>query len=60
MNRKPVVVEEPEECVCEPDGDCGESCLNRAMHIECTAGVCLTGEKCRNQRLQKCEYPSLE
>lgn len=60
VNRKAVELEEADDCVCGAEGDCGESCLNRAMHIECTSGVCLAGEQCLNQRLQKCEYPSLE
>ncbi|VDO98555.1 unnamed protein product, partial [Soboliphyme baturini] len=35
---------------------CEELCENRSMLVECHPKLCPSGEKCRNQRFQKCEY----
>lgn len=46
-------------CECDPNKDnpCAtDSCLNRALFIECDPKVCRAGEKCRNQRFKKREY----
>lgn len=47
-------------CECKPDGDilCGtDDCLNRVMMIECDPDVCPVGEKCKNQRFRRRQYP---
>lgn len=36
------------------------SCINRALHIECTPGTCPCGDLCMNQRFQKREYVRLK
>lgn len=49
-----------QKCECKPDGDvlCGtDDCLNRVMMIECEPGTCPVGDKCKNQRFRKRQYP---
>jgi len=49
-----------QRCDCKPDGDilCGtDDCLNRLMMLECEPGSCPVGEKCKNQRFRKRQYP---
>lgn len=49
-----------QRCECKPDGDvlCGtDDCLNRLMMLECEPGTCPVGEKCKNQRFRKRQYP---
>jgi hypothetical protein len=43
-------------CMCQPVPGmmgCGESCMNRIGHVECTAGFCHLGESCSNQAMQR-------
>ncbi|MED6118269.1 Histone-lysine N-methyltransferase ashh1 [Stylosanthes scabra] len=40
----------------DPDSACGDSCLNVLTSTECTPGYCPCGDRCKNQRFQKCEY----
>lgn len=47
-------------CSCGPSDNCEINCVNRGLQIECTLGFCPTGEKCTNNRFQKCIYPKLE
>lgn len=41
---------------------CGQEseCLNRMLMYECHPAVCPAGDRCQNQRFQKCEYPATE
>ncbi|VDK39045.1 unnamed protein product [Dibothriocephalus latus] len=48
------------ECKATPDVEpCGPNsgCINRELLFECVPGVCVHGEKCRNQRFTRREYP---
>jgi AWS domain len=60
--RRPQAADDVHVCSCRPDaldGDadapqaCGDQCINRASHIECTPGRCPCGDACSNQRLQR-------
>lgn len=47
-------------CECKQDGNvlCGsDDCLNRIMMLECEPGTCPVGDKCKNQRFRKRQYP---
>lgn len=49
-----------QRCECKPDGEvlCGtDECLNRLMMLECEPGTCPVGDKCKNQRFRKRQYP---
>lgn len=49
-----------QRCECKPDGDvlCGtDDCLNRLMMLECEPSTCPVGDKCKNQRFRKRQYP---
>lgn len=49
-----------QKCDCKPDGDvlCGtEDCLNRVVMLECEPSTCPVGDKCKNQRFRKRQYP---
>ncbi|KAK2154206.1 hypothetical protein NP493_2211g00002 [Ridgeia piscesae] len=50
-------------CECSPSGDapCGSDseCINRMMLYECHPAVCRAGDRCRNQRFQRREYPEV-
>ena len=50
-------------CECSPSGDapCGSDseCINRMMLYECHPAVCRAGDRCRNQRFQRREYPDV-
>lgn len=49
-----------QRCECNPDGDvlCGtDECLNRLMMLECEPSTCPVGDKCKNQRFRKRQYP---
>lgn len=49
-----------QRCDCKPDGDvlCGsDDCLNRLMMLECEPNSCPVGDKCKNQRFRKRQYP---
>ena len=48
-----------ERCQCT-GGVCAESCWNRMLQIECTIGLCPSGDACTNNRFQKRQYPKLE
>eukprot|EP01127_Copromyxa_protea_P019225 TRINITY_DN6187_c0_g1_i1.p1 TRINITY_DN6187_c0_g1~~TRINITY_DN6187_c0_g1_i1.p1 ORF type:complete len:534 (-),score=99.74 TRINITY_DN6187_c0_g1_i1:8-1474(-) len=48
-----------EQCQCT-SGGCGDGCWNRMLQIECTIGMCPTGENCTNNRFQKRIYPKIE
>lgn len=41
------------QCVCKVSDNCGDSCLNRAMNMECVGDLCQCGENCQNQNIQK-------
>ncbi|KAH0652370.1 hypothetical protein KY289_030048 [Solanum tuberosum] len=63
LGRKHKKLKEEDVAVCEckygvndPETACGERCLNVLTSTECTLGYCQSGENCRNQRFQKCEY----
>lgn len=48
-------------CVCkyvpdDPESLCGERCLNLLTSTECTPEYCPCGDRCKNQRFQRCEY----
>lgn len=49
-------------CQCNAEEVCGPSseCLNRLLLTECNPANCPAGERCRNQRLQRREYPELD
>mmetsp|Transcript_24583 Transcript_24583/g.73705 ORF Transcript_24583/g.73705 Transcript_24583/m.73705 type:complete len:680 (+) Transcript_24583:187-2226(+) len=49
------------ECMCGVDSPCddAETCLNRAIFIECSRR-CHLGDRCRNRRLQKREFADVE
>ncbi|EGV62172.1 histone methyltransferase set2 [Yamadazyma tenuis] len=40
---------------------CGDDsgCINRATSVECMAGACNCGDRCQNQRFQRCEYAAI-
>lgn len=65
INRKPRKVkhDDIQRCNCSPvDGQPGcidNSCINRALHIECIHGACTCGDHCMNQRFQKRDYSAL-
>lgn len=44
---------EDSQCLCEISDNCGNSCLNRAMQMECVSDLCQCGENCQNQNIQK-------
>lgn len=49
-----------QRCECKKDGDvlCGtDDCLNRLMMLECEPNSCPVGDKCKNQRFRKRQYP---
>lgn len=49
-----------QKCDCKPDGNvlCGtDECLNRIMMIECDPEICPVGDKCKNQRFKRRQYP---
>lgn len=49
-----------QKCECKPDGDvlCGtDDCLNRVMMLECEPSICPVGDKCKNQRFRRRQYP---
>nr|CAD7433446.1 unnamed protein product [Timema monikensis] len=50
-------------CDCDPFShqpcDSDSNCLNRILLVECSPTVCKAGDKCRNQRFEKREYPPL-
>lgn len=52
------------KCVCKRNDShpCGQDseCLNRMLMYECHPAVCAAGDRCENQRFQKCEYPPTE
>lgn len=61
-----VVIPKPDltsipRCECDPNSEapCSSDtdCLNRMLMYECHPSVCQCGEKCRNQRFQRREYP---
>ncbi|WMV45998.1 hypothetical protein MTR67_039383, partial [Solanum verrucosum] len=56
LKEEDVVVCECKYGVNDPETACGERCLNVLTSTECTLGYCQSGENCRNQRFQKCEY----
>ena len=44
-----------------PEATCDDqTCVNRVMHLECTAEECPAGIWCRNQRFQKQEFADVE
>lgn len=45
----PKTTGEISSCNCEPQSGCGERCVNRLMHIECSKGTCPCGSACTNQ-----------
>lgn len=52
------------KCSCrrtEPN-PCGpeSECLNRMLMYECHPALCPAGDRCQNQRFQKCDYPTTE
>lgn len=40
-------------CFCKTSDNCGDSCYNRSMQVECVADLCQCGENCQNQKIQK-------
>ncbi|WMV36789.1 hypothetical protein MTR67_030174, partial [Solanum verrucosum] len=56
LKEEDVAVCECKYGVNDPETACGERCLNVLTSTECTLGYCQSGENCRNQRFQKCEY----
>eukprot|EP00850_Spirogloea_muscicola_P006906 SM000034S12660 [mRNA] locus=s34:45316:50418:+ [translate_table: standard] len=64
VHRSHKVVSADEAPVCEcsyVEGDAGSACsedrcINALLATECTPGLCPCGERCRNQRFQRCEY----
>lgn len=49
-----------QKCDCKPEGKvhCDtDDCLNRIMMIECDPDICPVGNKCKNQRFKKRQYP---
>lgn len=49
-------------CECSEESPCtGESeCLNQMLYFECSGKTCKAGEKCQNQKMQKCQYKKLK
>jgi len=43
-------INEDSKCDCKKGENCGESCLNRIIQIECDPRRCPCGDKCTNQR----------
>lgn len=68
---KPIPPVRFEECDDSNDNECGcsitekypcsqwSNCINYSVNVECGAN-CKVGEKCRNQRFKKLEYPAVE
>jgi len=56
---------EPEKCVCKEPAEgepaCGEGCINRSTFAECDRQLCVFGDRCGNQMIQRRQYaPGLE
>lgn len=46
-------------CSCKPGTDCGDSCVNRSLKIECNPAMCVNGRNCTNRALQQRAYAKL-
>jgi hypothetical protein len=46
-------------CNCKPGSDCGDSCVNRSLKIECNPAMCVNGRNCTNRALQQRSYAKL-
>lgn len=68
IHRSHRVLDGDEVSVCEckytkgdPQSACGpDRCINALLNTECTPGYCPCGERCLNQRFQRCQYPKAE
>eukprot|EP00884_Botryococcus_braunii_P013408 jgi/Botrbrau1/22068/Bobra.0638s0001.1 len=51
-------------CHCKPPNDgspaCGETCINRALNMECDGNFCPCGAACTNQEFTRRQYARLE
>lgn len=65
-SHRQVPADEVAVCECEyvegdPQSACGEErCLNAMLNSECTPGHCPCGERCLNQKFQRCQYANLD
>jgi len=46
------------ECNCKKGDNCGESCWNRSLFVECNPLHCPCGDKCTNQRFHRYDRKS--
>lgn len=64
MPRPPLDLESPDflPCQCTAENPCKEdsTCVNRAIHSECSPKTCPAGDLCQNQRMQKCQNAHTE
>lgn len=62
VNRRPKAPPTENGCFCpliEGEPGCVAGCMNRALNVECVAGLCACGVHCTNQRFQRRSYAAV-
>lgn len=47
-------------CLCSPDDECRDSCINRRLFYECSPETCPCKKKCTNMRIQQKKFVQVE
>lgn len=56
-----ILLDDIPQCECKPESLCStEDCVNKVLHYECHPSLCISGERCQNQRFVKRQYPKQE